>query len=165
MTENWTSSYTKDLRKKHNGHFNYKAPKLRQRTEGKHSQTYLYFLKQFIKLNHIKSSNLNLQKHYQKFSSVYHFLQGKKFKTILTDTRMWAESLPSCPLLCDSMDCGPPGSSWHGIRQAGYWRRLLCPPPGDPPDPEIELLSLTSPALAGGSFINHWCHLGKPTDP
>ena len=97
MTENWTSSYTKDLRKKYNGHFNYKVPKLRQRTEGKHSQTYLYFLKQFTKLNHIKSSNLNLQKHYQKFSSVYHFLQGKKFKTILTGTCMWAESLPSCP--------------------------------------------------------------------
>ena len=27
-----------------------------------------------------------------------------------------------------------------------------CPPPGDLPDPGIEPLSLTSPALAGGSF-------------
>ena len=27
-----------------------------------------------------------------------------------------------------------------------------CPPPGDPPDPGIELASLTSPALAGGFF-------------
>ena len=84
MTENWTSSYTKDLRKKHNGHFNYKVPKLMKRTEGKHSQTYLYFLNQFTKLNHVKSSNLNLQIQYQTFSSVYQSLQSKKFKTILT---------------------------------------------------------------------------------
>ena len=26
---------------------------------------------------------------------------------------------PSCPTLCDPMDCGPPGSSVHGILQAG----------------------------------------------
>ena len=27
----------------------------------------------------------------------------------------------SCPTLCDPMDCGPPGSSVHGILQAEYW--------------------------------------------
>ena len=27
-------------------------------------------------------------------------------------------SLQSCPILCDPMDCGPPGSSVHGIFQA-----------------------------------------------
>ena len=26
-----------------------------------------------------------------------------------------AKSLQSCPALCDSMDCSPPGSSVHGI--------------------------------------------------
>ena len=29
-----------------------------------------------------------------------------------------------------------------------YWSGLLCPPPGDLPDPGIEPMSLTSPALA-----------------
>ena len=28
------------------------------------------------------------------------------------------KSLPSCPTLCDPMDCSPPGSSVHGILQA-----------------------------------------------
>ena len=31
-----------------------------------------------------------------------------------------------------------------------YWRGLPFPPPGDLPDPEIELASLTSPTLARG---------------
>ena len=33
-----------------------------------------------------------------------------------------------------------------------HWSGFLCPPPGGPPDPEIKLASLTSPALAGGFF-------------
>ena len=33
-----------------------------------------------------------------------------------------------------------------------YWRGLLCPPPGDFPDPGIEPTSLMSPALAGRFF-------------
>ena len=31
-----------------------------------------------------------------------------------------------------------------------YWSGLLWPPPGDLPDPGIELVSLLSSALAGG---------------
>ena len=31
---------------------------------------------------------------------------------------MHTKSLQSCPTLCDSMDCSPPGSSIHGILQA-----------------------------------------------
>ena len=31
---------------------------------------------------------------------------------------MHAKSLRLCPTLCDPMDCGPPGSSVHGILQA-----------------------------------------------
>ena len=31
---------------------------------------------------------------------------------------MHAKSLQSCPTLCDPMDCGPSGSSVHGILQA-----------------------------------------------
>ena len=30
-----------------------------------------------------------------------------------------AKLLQSCPTLCDPMDCSPPGSSVHGIFQAG----------------------------------------------
>ena len=30
-----------------------------------------------------------------------------------------AESLQSCPTLCDAMDCSLPGSSIHGVLQAG----------------------------------------------
>jgi len=37
-----------------------------------------------------------------------------------------------------------------GFSRQEYWSGLLCPPPGDLPDPGIELLSLMSPALAGG---------------
>ena len=33
-----------------------------------------------------------------------------------------------------------------------YWSELPCPPPGYLPNPGIELVSLTHPALAGGFF-------------
>ena len=50
------------------------------------------------------------------------------------------------------MDHSPPGSSVHGILQARVLEWLLCPPPGDLPDPGIEPPSLMSPVLAGGFF-------------
>ena len=36
-----------------------------------------------------------------------------------------------------------------GFSRQEYWSGLLCPPPGDLPDPGIEPASLTSAALAG----------------
>ena len=39
-----------------------------------------------------------------------------------------------------------------GFSRQEYWSGLLCPPPGDLPDPGIKPRSLTSPALAGGFF-------------
>ena len=70
-----------------------------------------------------------------------------------------AKSLQSCPTLCDSMDCSPPGSSagfssknLMGFSRQEYWSGLPCPPPGALPDPGIELASLMSPALAGAFF-------------
>ena len=39
-----------------------------------------------------------------------------------------------------------------GFSRQEYWSGLLCPPPGDLPDPGIEPASLTSPALARGFF-------------
>ena len=35
----------------------------------------------------------------------------------------------SCPILCDPVDCSPPGSSVHGSLQAKYWSGLLFPSP------------------------------------
>ena len=39
-----------------------------------------------------------------------------------------AKLLQSCPTLCDCMDCSPPGSSVHGISQAGIleWVAIPC---------------------------------------
>ena len=51
--------------------------------------------------------------------------------------------------------------TWTEARQARlsrefsrqeYWNGLLFPTPGDLPDLEVELVSLSSPALAGGFF-------------
>ena len=39
-----------------------------------------------------------------------------------------------------------------GFSRQEYWSGLPCPPPGDLPDPEIELTSLTSSALIGEFF-------------
>ena len=39
-----------------------------------------------------------------------------------------------------------------GFSRQEYWSGLLCPSPGDLPDPGIKPMSLMSPALAGGFF-------------
>ena len=41
-----------------------------------------------------------------------------------------------------------------GFPRQEYWSGLLCPPPGDLPDPETEPASLVSPALAGRLFTS-----------
>ena len=50
---------------------------------------------------------------------------------------------------CDPMDYSPPGSSVHGIRQAGILELVAFPSPGDLPDPGIEP---RSPALWADSL-------------
>ena len=40
-----------------------------------------------------------------------------------------------------------------GFFRQEYWNGLLCPLPGDLPDPGIEPTSLISPELADGFFI------------
>ena len=40
-----------------------------------------------------------------------------------------------------------------GLPRQEYWSELPFPPPGDLPDPEIELESSVSPALAGRCFF------------
>ena len=40
---------------------------------------------------------------------------------------MPAQTLQSCPVLCNPMDCTPPGSSIHGILQAGILEWIAMP--------------------------------------
>ena len=63
---------------------------------------------------------------------------------------MHVKLMPSCLILCNPMDCSPPGSSVHGLSRREYWRGLLCPSPGDLPNLGIEPSSLMYPAQAGG---------------
>ena len=60
--------------------------------------------------------------------------------------------IQSCVILCDPMDCSPPGSSAPGIFQARILEGVAISTPGDLPNTGIELTSLTSPALSGGFF-------------
>ena len=60
------------------------------------------------------------------------------------------------------MDCSPPTSSVHGILQARILEWVAMPPPGDLPNPGIELSSLSFPALGGGFFTTE--PPGKPPE-
>ena len=56
---------------------------------------------------------------------------------------MCAQSLQSCPTLCDPMDYSPPVSSVNGDSPEEYWSGLPHRLPGDLPDPGIEPASLS----------------------
>ena len=58
-----------------------------------------------------------------------------------------------CLTLCDPMDYSPPGSSIHGILQAGILSGLPCPPPGDLPNPGTEPTSPIAPAWPLDSLL------------
>ena len=60
--------------------------------------------------------------------------------------------IQSCVILCDPMDCSPPGSTDPGIFQARILEGVAISTPGDLPNTGIELTSLASPALSGGFF-------------
>ena len=62
---------------------------------------------------------------------------------------MHAKSLQPCPILCDPMDCSPPGSSVHGILQVGILDWVAISSSRGLPDSGIEP---ESPALAGSSL-------------
>ena len=63
----------------------------------------------------------------------------------------------TCLTLCDLTDCSPLGSSVHEILQARILEWVAMPPPGDLPDPGIEV---GSPALQADSLP--LSHLGSP---
>ena len=56
-----------------------------------------------------------------------------------------------CLILCNRMDCSPPGSSVHGFPRQEYWSGLPFPSPGSLIDPGIKISSFTSPVLASES--------------
>ena len=63
-----------------------------------------------------------------------------------------AKLLQSCLILCDPMDCSPPGSSVHGILQARILEWVAMPSSRGSSYSEIEPMTLRSPALAGEFF-------------
>ena len=59
----------------------------------------------------------------------------------------------SCPTLCTPMDCGPPGSSVHGVLQARILEGVTMPSSRGSSWPRDGTVSLAAPALAGDFFI------------
>ena len=74
-------------------------------------------------------------------------------------SRVHAQSPSHVQLFCDAMDYNQPGSPSLGFSRQEYWSGLPFPPPGDLPDPGIELTSPAAPALTGGSLP--LSHLGS----
>ena len=58
----------------------------------------------------------------------------------------------SCPILCDPMDCSPPGSSVRGILQARILEPVSISYSRGSSQPRDQTASLAPPALAGGFF-------------
>jgi len=50
------------------------------------------------------------------------------------------------------MNCSPPGFSVYEIFQARILEWVAFPPPGDLPDPGIQLTSPVASSIAGGCF-------------
>ena len=63
-----------------------------------------------------------------------------------------AKLLQSCLILHNPMDLAYQAPLSTGFSRQEYWSELPFPPPGDLPDPGIELMSLRSLALAGKLF-------------
>ena len=61
-----------------------------------------------------------------------------------------AQSYPTLYDPISTVPCQAPLSMEFSRQE--YWNELPFPSPGNLPNPGIELLSLSSPALAGGSF-------------
>ena len=59
-----------------------------------------------------------------------------------------------CPIRCEPVDYSLPGSSVHRISQARVLEWVAISYSKGSSNPEIELVSLASPALAGEFFMN-----------
>ena len=70
-----------------------------------------------------------------------------------SEKRKWKLVAQSCPTLCDLMDCIPPGSSVHGILQAGILGWVAIPFSREPSQPRDWTW------VSYVSHIYHLCHL------
>ena len=68
---------------------------------------------------------------------------------IHTSKHVHTKSLQLCPTLCDAMDCSLPGSSVHGILQAGILEWVAMPSSRESSQPRIEPISYVS-------YIGRW---------
>ena len=76
-------------------------------------------------------------------------MDKQSLELVCVRAKLIQSSLP----LCNPMDCTAHQAPLRmGFSRQEYWSGLSCPSPGDLPDPGIELLSLTSPALVGSFF-------------
>ena len=71
-----------------------------------------------------------------------------------------ANSLQSCPTLCDPMDCSPPGSSVHGILQARLKWVAMSSSKGSSQPRDQTRISYVS--CIGRRVLYHYCHQGSP---
>ena len=78
---------------------------------------------------------------------------------------MSAKLLQLCLTLRDHVDCSLPGFFVHRFSRQEYWSQLACSPPGDLPNPGIELGSLVFnlhwqvgplPLAPPGKPFGHW---------
>ena len=78
---------------------------------------------------------------------------GKIDKMIVLTICVCANSIQAYLTLYVPMDCSLPATLFRGFSSIQeYWRGLLCPLPGDLPNPGIEPTSVMLPALAGRFF-------------
>ena len=73
-----------------------------------------------------------------------------------------AKSLQSCPILCDPMDCSPPGSSIHGILQTKILEWVAMPSSRGSSRPRNQTRVSCSSSVADRFFTNELP--GKPRE-
>ena len=75
-----------------------------------------------------------------------------------------AKSLQSCPILCDPVDCSPPGFSVHGIFQARILEWVATPSSKGSSRPR-DRTRVSYISCIGRWFLYHQHHLGSPFHP
>ena len=93
---------------------------------------------------------LHLYRHCSPVLAMFHLYRHRTRAFVLSSVP--AQSISSTQLFATpwTVACQAPLST--GFLRQEYWSSLLFPSPGDLPNPGIEPMSLTSPALAGGFF-------------